>query len=139
MLVAVCYLSKYVKARPLKSKRTLEEFKEYHEALKIDNRSSAAYHPRSNSLVEAINKVIDIKSKIDKFLLDPVADLIHEACLAANTHVKTATTTTPFKLMFGRDCNPVYLFRPSNVEIEKYFEDEPLMVQEASESSYDSR
>ena len=80
--------------------------------------------------------------KIDKFRLnlDNVEwpDRTQEACLAANTHLKKATKTTPFRLMFGRDCNPVYLFRASDIQVgEEYSEDDPLVEPNTDENSYD--
>ena len=65
-------------------------------------------------------------------------DRIHEACLAANTHLKRATNTTPFRLMFGRDCNPVYLFRASDIQFEEeYSEDDSLIEHNTDENSFD--
>ena len=66
-------------------------------------------------------------------------DRIYEACLAANTHLKKATKTTPFRLMFGRDFNPAYLFRASNIEVEECSssEDEAILESETYESIYD--
>ena len=53
-------------------------------------------------------------SKIDKLRADceiEWADKLHAALLAANTHFKRALKSTSFKVMFGRDFNPAYLFR----------------------------
>ena len=69
------------------------------------------------------------------------SDRIHDACLAANTHLKTATKTTPFRLMFGRDFNPAYLFRASNLEFDEQHsssEDGTIVVElEVNEDTYD--
>ena len=34
------------------------EFEKYHERLGVDNRKTAPYHPQSNGLVEAHNKIL---------------------------------------------------------------------------------
>ena len=34
-----------------------KEFKEFHQSLGVDNRSTTAYHPESNGLFEAHNKI----------------------------------------------------------------------------------
>ena len=68
------------------------------------------------------------------------SDRIHEACLAANTHLKTATKTTPFRLMFGRDFNPANLFRASNIEFDEQHsssEDGTIVELEVNEDIYD--
>ena len=87
ILVIVCYLSKYVLARPLLDRTTdsvivaLQDiylevgvpeiiqhdqgkefssraFKDFHDKLNVENRSTTAYHPQSNGLVEAHNKIL---------------------------------------------------------------------------------
>ncbi|KAI6660703.1 hypothetical protein LOD99_10314 [Oopsacas minuta] len=110
--------------------------------IKIDNRSTSAYHPQSNGLVEAHNKIL--KRKIDKFRSNidvEWPERIYEACLAANTHLKNAIKTTPFRLMFGRDFNPVYLFQTNNIEVEVYTdsnsEDDAVIEPETQESIFD--
>ena len=35
-----------------------KEFKEFHQSLGVDNRSTTAYYPESNGLVEAHNKIL---------------------------------------------------------------------------------
>ena len=80
-------------------------------------------------------------SKIDK--LRENSDIewpnkLHEACLAANTHFKRALKTTPFKLMFGRDFNPAYLFRANNIEFEEEPTNDDISIEsDTNESNYD--
>ena len=63
---------------------------------------------------------------------------LHEACLAANTHFKRALKTTPFKLMFGRDFNPAYLFRANNIEFEEEPTNDDISIEsDTNESNYD--
>ncbi|KAI6648072.1 hypothetical protein LOD99_8275 [Oopsacas minuta] len=66
---------------------------------------------------------------------------IYEACLAANTHLKNAIKTTPFRLMFGRDFNPAYLFQAINIEVEEYnysnSKDDVVIEPETQESIFD--
>lgn len=53
-------------------------------------------------------------SKLEKFRCNSDSEWpekLPHACLSANTNFKKAIGSTPFKIMFGRDCNPVYLFR----------------------------
>ncbi|KAI6650089.1 hypothetical protein LOD99_6171 [Oopsacas minuta] len=87
ILVIVCYLSKFVIARPLKTKTSKEildclqeiylsfgvpnilqhdqgtefsskEFQEFHKKININTRRTTAYHPQSNGLVESHNKIL---------------------------------------------------------------------------------
>ena len=81
-------------------------------------------------------------SKIDKFRANADVewpDRTQEACFAANTHLKKATKATPFRLMFGRDFNPAYLFHASNADMDDYTtsEDEPLIEDETNECIYE--
>ncbi|KAI6652983.1 hypothetical protein LOD99_4060 [Oopsacas minuta] len=133
ILVIVCYLSKFVIARPLKTKTSKEildclqeiylsfgvpnilqhdqgtefsskEFQEFHKKININTRRTTAYHPQSNGLVESHNKIL--KTKINKMQSDgdtEWTEKLQTAVLAANTQTKISTSYTPFHLMFGRD------------------------------------
>ena len=88
ILVIVCYLSKYILARPLFDRTTdsviaalqdiylevgvpdiiqhdqgkefsSKAFQNFTEKLNIDDRSTTAYHPQANGLVEAHNKILE--------------------------------------------------------------------------------
>ena len=79
-------------------------------------------------------------SKIDKLRANRDVEWpekIKEACLAANTHFKKAPKSTPFRLMFGRDFNPAYLFRANNIEFEEVHSSDISDESAKNESNYD--
>ncbi|KAI6655698.1 hypothetical protein LOD99_1838 [Oopsacas minuta] len=133
ILVIVCYLSKFVIVRPLKTKTSKEildclqeiylsfgvpnilqhdqgtefsskEFQEFHKKINVNTRRTTAYHPQSDGLVESHNKIL--KTKINKMQSEgdtEWTEKLQTAVLAANTQTKISTSYTPFYLMFGRD------------------------------------
>ena len=79
-------------------------------------------------------------SKIDKLRANcdiEWPDKIHEACLAANTHFKRALKSILFKLMFGRDFNPAYLFRRNSDFEEDQSTDDVSIESDTNQNVYD--
>ncbi|KAI6659467.1 hypothetical protein LOD99_10768 [Oopsacas minuta] len=87
-------------------KRILKGLSRFSPQTKADNRETTAYHPQSNGLVEAHNKII--KTKFHEMLVETGAEWpskLHAAVLAANTCWKKSTDYSPFYLMYGREAN----------------------------------
>ena len=85
----------------------------------VDNRKTTAYHPESNGLVEAHNKII--KTKLHKMVKETGEEWpskLQAVVLAANTCWKRSTDYSPFYLMYGREANCIELFSHTNIRVE---------------------
>ncbi len=51
-------------------------------------------------------------------------DKLQPAVFAANTQFKRSTSFTPFRLMFGRDCDPFGLLKLVTGSLENIFEED---------------
>ncbi|KAI6659581.1 hypothetical protein LOD99_14504 [Oopsacas minuta] len=77
----------------------LPMFQEFHCKLHIDNRSTRAYHPMANGLVEAHNKILKTKlTKMEVQTGNHWSQLLKLACLTMNSTKKKSHGQTPFNV-----------------------------------------
>ncbi|XP_050233002.1 uncharacterized protein LOC126681503 [Mercurialis annua] len=94
VIIATCYFTKWVEAKPLKSP-TQEAIKMLH---------STPYYAQANGQAEATNKAI--KLIVQKMIEENPRQwhvLLSEAVWANRTSQKSATGTSPFRLVYGYD------------------------------------
>ncbi|KAI6656013.1 Gypsy retrotransposon integrase-like protein 1 [Oopsacas minuta] len=79
-------------------------FQEFNRNLRIDNRSTRAYHQMANGLVEVHNKILKMKlNKMGRQTSKEWSILLKSAVLSMNSTKKRSTGQTPFKIMWGRE------------------------------------
>ena len=111
----VCdYFTKYTEAYPLKDKTARSvasgyldtDFHTLSELLGTVKTKTTPYHPRSDGLVERFNRTL--LAMLAMFVSqehDNWDDLLPFMMLAYNTTVHTSTGFTPYRLVFGDECN----------------------------------
>ncbi|GJW95446.1 reverse transcriptase domain-containing protein [Tanacetum coccineum] len=106
ILVAVDYVSKWVKAQALPTNDARVVLEKALQRYGVTHKLSMAYHPQSNGQTEVTNRAIKrILERSVGYNPRDWSEKLNDALWAFRTAYKTPTGCTPFRLVYGKACH----------------------------------